>query len=104
MTKGAWEYNGVKIASLTNGVGGDWTGKPKIETRPSTYTIYQNKLKMNKRLKYKLWYHKNPGENIGSKISDISHNNIFADISPRQGKQRENKQRGQHQIKTLLHT
>ena len=26
--------------------------------------------------------HKNPGENIGSKISDISLSNIFSDIFP----------------------
>ena len=35
----------------------NWTGmckkKKKKETRPPTYTIHQNKLKMDKRLKYK---------------------------------------------------
>ena len=38
----------------------NWTGTGKNETRPPTYTIHQNKLKMDKRLKYKLWHHKNP--------------------------------------------
>ena len=32
----------------------------KNETWPSTYIIHKNKLKMNKRLKYKLWHHKSP--------------------------------------------
>ena len=44
-------------------------------------------------------------ENIGRKISDIPHNNIFADISPgaREIKGK-NKQMGLHQIKKLLHS
>ena len=42
--------------------------------------------------------------NINSKISDISHSNIFANISPREGKLRKkNKQMGLHQIKKLLY-
>ena len=32
----------------------------KRARRPSTYTICQNKLKMNKRLKYESWDHKSP--------------------------------------------
>ena len=64
MTKGAQAYNGVQRASSVIGVGR--TGlvhakkkkrkkerkKIKKETRPPPYTIHQNKLKMNKRLKY----------------------------------------------------
>ena len=43
-----------------------WTNAcKKNETWPPTYTIHKNKLKMNKRLKYKLWYHKNPGGEHG---------------------------------------
>ena len=39
----------------------NWTGTcKKNETRPPTYTIHQNKLKMDKRLKYKSWSHKSP--------------------------------------------
>ena len=56
---------------------------PKNEARPPTYIIYQNKLKMDKGLKYKSWYQKVLVENIVSKISDIPHSNIFIDISPR---------------------
>ena len=33
----------------------------KNETRPPTNTILNNKLKMDKRVKYKLSYHKSPG-------------------------------------------
>ena len=46
--------NGGKIASLTNGVGrsGQIHAK-KNETRPPTYTIHKNKIKVDKRLKYK---------------------------------------------------
>ena len=53
------------------------------ETRQPTYAIHQNKLKMDKGLKYKSWYQKVLVENIVSKISDIPHSNIFIDISPR---------------------
>ena len=55
----------------------------KNETQAPTYTIHKNKLKMDKRLKYKSLYHKVLEENIGRKISNIPHSNIFTDISPR---------------------
>ena len=53
----------------------DWYMQKNV-SRPPTYTIHQNKLKMDKRLKI-------PEENIGSKIQIFSYNNIFADVSPR---------------------
>ena len=59
----------------------EWCIK-KYETRSSSYSIYQNKLKMRKRLKFKSQYHKNPRGNTGSIISNILYSNIFADISP----------------------
>ena len=55
----------------------DWYMQ-KNETRPPTSTIYQNKLKMNiscDTIKVLV-------ENLGRKISNIPHNNVFADISP----------------------
>ena len=52
----------------------------KNETQPPIYTIYKNKLKINKRLKYKLWYHKSPGRKY-RKISDIPRSNIFTHMS-----------------------
>ena len=42
-------------------------------------------------------------ENIGRKISDISHSNIFTDMSPRARDIKENKQMGLDQNKNLLH-
>ena len=41
-------------------------------------------------------------ENIGRKISDIRHSNIFTDMSPR-ARDVKNKQMGSHQNKKLLH-
>ena len=55
----------------------------KNETRPPTYTIQKDKLKMDKGLKIRHDTIKVLVKNIGSKISDILHGNIFADISPR---------------------
>ena len=43
----------------------------KNETRSPTYTIHKNKLKMDKRLKYKFDTIKVLEKNIGRKISDI---------------------------------
>ena len=43
-------------------------------------------------------------ENIGIKISDTSHSNVFVDISPKIREiKKKNKQMGLHQIKKLLH-
>ena len=55
----------------------------KNEIRPPIYTIHKNKLEMDKRLKYKSNIIKVLEENIGGKISDIPHSNIFTNISPR---------------------
>ena len=65
----------------------------------------QNKFHLDKRLKYSHETIKVIAENINSKISDIPHSNIFADISRRVRELKEkNKQMGIHQIKKLLHT
>ena len=42
-------------------------------------------------------------ENIDSKISDIACSNLLLSISPRQGKQKKNKQINLHQTKIFLH-
>ena len=39
---------------------GDLLHAKKNETRPSNYTTHQNKLKMDKRRKYKVCHHKSP--------------------------------------------
>ena len=55
----------------------------KNETSSPTYAIHENKLKMNKRLKYKPNTIKVLEENIGRKISDIPCSNILTDMSPK---------------------
>ena len=55
----------------------------KNETRSPIYTIHKNKLKMDKRLKYKSQHHKSPSGETGRKISDISCSNIFINMSPK---------------------
>ena len=68
----------------------NWTATyKKFEIRPPTYTLHKNKLKMDKRLKYKLDTIKVLEENIGRIISNIPCSNIFADISPRASKVKE---------------
>ena len=47
LTKEAGAENGAKIASSTSGVGRSGQLYAKNETRPPTYTIYKNKLKMD---------------------------------------------------------
>ena len=55
----------------------------RSETTPQTYIIHQNKLKMDKILKYKARHHKILEENMVRKSSDTSHRNIFTNTSPR---------------------
>ena len=55
----------------------------KNETRSPTYAIHENKLKMDKTLKYKSQHHKVLEENIGRKVSDIPRSNILRDMSPK---------------------
>ena len=62
----------------------------KNETRPPTYTIYQNKLKMIKDLNISCDTMKVIEENIGSQVSDTPRSNIFASISPRAREIKEN--------------
>ena len=59
----------------------------KNETRSTAYATHKNKLKMDKRLKYKCTTNtiKILEENIGRKISDIPHSNILTDMSLEQG-------------------
>lgn len=47
MTKEARIHNGVKTVSSTKGVGKTGHLYAKNETRPLSYTIYKNKLKMD---------------------------------------------------------
>ena len=61
-----------------------WTGTcKKNETRPPTYTIHKNKLKMDKDLNISHNTITVLEENIGRKTSDFPHSNIFTNTSPR---------------------
>ena len=53
----------------------------KNETRPPSYTTHKNKLKWIKDLNVRPETIKIEEENIGSKISDTTHNNILSDIT-----------------------
>ena len=55
----------------------------KNETRPPTYTLHKNKLKIDKDLNISHYTITVLEENIGKKISDILCSNIFTNISPR---------------------
>ena len=59
----------------------------KNETQPPNYTTYQNKLKMDKSLIHLEFIShdiiKVLKENMGRKISDITHCSIFNDMSSR---------------------
>ena len=53
------------------------------ETRPPTYTIYKTNSRWIKELNISCDIRKVIEDNIGRKISDIPHSNIFANMSPR---------------------
>ena len=57
----------------------------KNETQAPTYTIHKNKFKVDKNLNIGYNTIKVLEENLVSKISDITHSNIFTAMSPRQG-------------------
>ena len=77
----------------------------KKETRVSSYTAHKYMLKWIKDLNVRPKAIKILEENIGSKISDIAHRNIFSDISPqaRETKEKINKwTNSSNQIRNLL--
>ena len=55
----------------------------KKETGSLTYTIHKSKFKVDKNLKIRCDTKNVLEKNIGRKISDIPHSNIFTDMSPR---------------------
>ena len=57
----------------------------KNEIRTLSNTIHKNKLKRDKRPKYKTGYYKTRrGKNIGRILSDMNCRNIFSDLLPRE--------------------
>ena len=75
----------------------------KNETRSPTYTIHKINSRWIKDLNISYDTVKILEENIGRKISDISHITIFINMSPRARDIGERKQIGLHQVKKLLH-
>ena len=63
----------------------------KNEIRPPSYITHKIKLKWIKDLNVRPETIKILEENIGSKISDIPHSNIFSDTSPQVRETKENK-------------
>ena len=65
----------------------------KSGTRPPTYTIHQNKLKMDKKLGYKSWHHKSPRGEHRQENFRYSTKQYFHQYSPRAKdvKERKNK-------------
>ena len=60
--KGGRSIKWSKNILFKNGVGRSGQAYTKNETQSQTYTIHKNKLKMDKRLKYKSQHHKSPRE------------------------------------------
>ena len=85
MTKEARTYDEVKIVYLINGVGniGQRHAKKKKKKLEHLFILYTRKIsKWIKDLNVRLETIKILEENRESKISDISCNNIFSDLSP----------------------
>ena len=75
----------------------------KSETRPPTQTTHQNKLKMDKRLKYKILYHKSPREEHRQENVNPTQQYFHWYIPEGKGNKGKNTQLGLHQINKLLH-
>ena len=74
----------------------------KNETGSLSYIIGKNKLKKDLNTRPKTI--KLLGENIGSKLFDITLSNIFLDVSPQTRKTKKNKQMALHQTEEVLHS
>ena len=55
----------------------------KDETRPLSYTIHKNKLKMDEGPERETGIHQNPREESRKKLSDLSRSNFLFDTSPK---------------------
>ena len=55
----------------------------KNETRPFSYTIHKDKLKMGERSKYETRFNQYPRENTGDNLFDLSHSNFLLDTFPK---------------------
>ena len=55
----------------------------KNETRPLSYTIHKNKLKMDEGPKCETGNHQNPRGETGNNLSNLSRSNFLLDTSPK---------------------
>ena len=55
----------------------------KSETRPLSYTIHKNKLKMDEGPECETGNHQNLEEKAGNNLFDLSHSNFLLDRSPK---------------------
>ena len=93
--------NGIKIVSSINSLGKVKQIHSENESRPPTYTIHKNILKMNKRLNVSHETIKILEENIGSKMQTFLIAIFCQYISLGKGNKGQNKQIGLHQTKKL---
>ena len=92
MTKQERVSNGKKTVSLANG-DGELDSNMKNETRPLSYTMHKNKLKMDERPKCKTGSHQNPR---GESRQEL----LTQHISGGKGNKSKNELLGHHQNKT----
>ena len=59
------------------------TNMQKNETRPLSYTIHKNKLKMDEGPECETGNHQNPRDESKKKLSDLSRSNFILDTSPK---------------------
>ena len=81
MTKQERIANGKKTVSLTNGAGRTGQQHQKNETRPFSYTIHKNKLKMDEGPECQTGNHQNPTGESRKNLFDLSHSNFLPDTS-----------------------
>ena len=60
------------------------------ETRPLSYTIHKNRLKVDNGPECETGNHQNPVEKAGKNLSDLSRSNSLLDTSPKAGDKSKN--------------
>ena len=76
----------------------------KNETRPLSYTIHKNKLKMDEGPACETGNHQNPEEKARKNLSDLSRSNFLLDTSPKARELKaKNELLGPHEEKKLQH-
>ena len=76
----------------------------KNETRPLSYTIHKNKLKMDKGPECETGNHQDPRGESRKNLSDLSRSDFLLDIPKGKGIKSKNELLGPHEDKKLLHS